>query len=141
MATHRTADKLIIADILEALQRQLAVAVGEARRRAVPAQRLAIDLYRVLRAQKVSSAKIRSLQQSHAKGVRPRGFRGTLTDLGSCQLGQPPTMVPSSCSSPGESGWRSRSGCWSNSSCALSASHQSFLRCEGTLRVRRRVED
>ena len=52
MATHRAADKLIVADILEALQRQLAVAVGEARRRAVPAQRLAVDLHRVLRTQK-----------------------------------------------------------------------------------------
>ena len=38
--THRTADELVIAHKLEALQRLLRVAVGKARRRSGPAQRL-----------------------------------------------------------------------------------------------------
>ena len=92
MATHRTADKLIIADILEALQRQLAVAVGEARRRAVPAQRLAVDLHRVLRAQKVSVSEdskppAEPRKRSEAERVRRHSHRLGVLPVGALAAG------------------------------------------------------
>ena len=63
---------MIVADILEALQRQLAVAVGEARRRAVPAQRLAVDLHRVLR-----GFRQRRFEASSRTAQKKRGREGS----------------------------------------------------------------